>query len=114
MAMHRTSRPWLLIVVLIFGAAAAMATVPLQVAALKQGGIASAGDVARNGEVLERLERLEELSAEDVAEHRVANQRDHDCLIALALLLADPERDRTVRIVDPCPERNENGHLHDD
>jgi hypothetical protein len=78
MAMHRhTSRPWLLIVVLIFGAAAAMATVPLQVAALKQGGIASAGDVARNGEVLERLERIEAESARNVDDHRVANDEAH-------------------------------------
>ncbi len=60
-------------------------------------------------EVLHRLERIEVDTADqtrrngqEVAEHRKANQSDHDCIVALALLLADPARNRGEAVVPPA------------
>jgi predicted nucleotidyltransferase len=57
-------------------------------------------------QLLERIAEIQQESAEQVAEHREHNQRDHDCIIELALALSDPERDRTRRVEFQC-ERNE-------
>ncbi len=66
----------------------------------------------RLAQVLERLERSEALDAQDVRDHRAANQHDHDCIVALALLLADPTRDRTAAVVPPreCRQAPANQH----
>lgn len=58
-------------------------------------------EASRDQDLLTRVAALELESAEQVAEHREANQRDHDCIVALALLLADPRRDRTAAIIPP-------------
>jgi hypothetical protein len=57
------------------------------------------------GRILERIEQLEKINAREVADHREANQRDHNCIVKLALLLADPKRDRQTTITPPreCP-----------
>lgn len=52
-------------------------------------------------QLLRDIEMLEEFSAKEVQEHREANQADHDCIVALALLLADPERPRDREVVPP-------------
>ncbi len=71
-------------------------------AALVVQGIQSGSNTA---EVLRRVERIEiangKQTAENgrqVAEHREANQGDHDCIVAL---LADPARNRAAPVVPP-------------
>lgn len=70
------------------------------------------GSVLRQGmssdrdQLLKRIEELELQNAEEVQEHRKANQSDHDCIVALALLLADPSRDRTVEPIPPSACRS--------
>lgn len=56
-------------------------------------------------QLLEQVADLEQQSAEQVQLHRDANQSDHDCIVALALLLADPTRDRNSEIIPPRPCR---------
>ncbi len=72
--------------------------------------LASVVEATRNSnerlaQVLKRLERLELSHTDDVHEHRAANQADHDCIVALALLLADPKRDPTAAVIPPRPCR---------
>lgn len=66
---------------------------------------ASTADVQRNARLIVQVRTLEEAGNRDVAEHRHANQADHDCIVGLALLLADPKRDRMAPIVPPAPCR---------
>lgn len=75
-------------------------------------GIVLAFAVRQGGEsdrdqLLRRIAQLEEQNAEQVSDHREANQGDHDCIVALALLLADPSRDRNV---EPIPPRECRAH----
>ncbi len=74
-------------------------------AALVVQGIQSGSNTA---EVLRRVERIEIANGKQTAEngrqvleHREANQSDHDCIVALALVLADPARNRSAAIVPP-------------
>ncbi len=74
-------------------------------AALVVQGIQSGSNTA---EVLRRVERIEIANGRQTAEngrqvleHREANQGDHDCIVALALLLADPARNRAAPVVPP-------------
>lgn len=59
-------------------------------------------------EVLEEVRRQSTANGEQVGEHRGANQTDHDairqdlaCVVELALLLSDPNRDRSLPIEAP-------------
>jgi hypothetical protein len=58
----------------------------------------------RDQRLLERIAELEERNREDVLEHRDRNEQLHSCIVDLALALADPKRDRTKPLANPCPE----------
>lgn len=89
-------RPWGLIVALIVAAAAGVVSIPLQILTYNGLNAATSQDVERNLRLVEQVKLLEEMNAQNVDDHRDANQHDHDCIVSLALLLADPTRDRTV------------------
>lgn len=86
----------LLILVGTVGTTASLLTARGQSAATK-------ADVERNAELVRQVQRLEEEAARENAEHRHRNELLHSCLVDLALALADPKRDRTKPIVNPCP-----------
>ncbi len=97
-------KPWGLIVALLIAATAGLLSLPLQVLTFRTIDAASRQDIEENRRLVEQVKALEEIGIRDVAEHREANQADHDCIVSLALLLADPARDRTkpVTLPDKC------------
>lgn len=60
--------------------------------------------IEKNRELLESVRRLEEITAASVDDHRNRNEILHACIVDLALSLADPGRDRSKPIANPCPE----------
>ena len=68
---------------------------------------ASQADVERNRRLVEQVKQLEEAGNQDVHEHRIRNEQLHACIVDLALMLADPKRDRTKPIDNPCPTQLE-------
>ncbi len=101
--MHGESdpRPWGLISGLAIAAIAGLLAIPLQVLTYRSVAAASQEDLLRNERLIQQVKTLEEVGNAEVAEHRDANQRDHNCIVQLALLLASPERDRTQAVVPP-------------
>lgn len=65
-------------------------------------GAATRADLRVTTELLEQVRMLEEQAAAANAQHRTFNQQDHECIIALALLLSDPNRNRLEPVKPPC------------
>jgi hypothetical protein len=70
-------RPWGLIVALLLAATAGLIGVPLQVLTVLQANTATQADVERTQELVRQLGRIEQAAADNVAEHRLANDRAH-------------------------------------
>lgn len=103
MRQNQDRRPWGLIVALILAATAGVLSLPLQVATFRNLDAATGADIARNARLVEQVRLLEETGNADVREHRVRNEELHACIVDLALALANPRRDRTKPIPNPCP-----------
>jgi hypothetical protein len=96
-------RPWGLILGLTIAATAGLLSLPLQVLTFQGLNAASKADLERNARLVEQVRMLEEQGNADVREHRERNELLHSCIVDLALSLADPKRDRTKPIMNPCP-----------
>lgn len=94
-------KPWGLILALVVAAVAGVVSIPLQVAVFRNLDNVTEADIERNARLIEQVRMLEEASFNDVEQHRHFNQADHNCIVALALLLADPARDRSVQPIPP-------------
>lgn len=61
--------------------------------------------------LLEQIAEIQQGNRQSVADHRTANQHDHDCIISLALLLANRDRDEPVEFTcERIPENDAEEH----
>ncbi len=97
----KDSRPWGLIIALALVAVVYVASLPLQVATYRSSQQVLRAGVEQNTRLVEQVRTLEEVGIRDVHNHQIANQKDHNCIVSLALLLADPRRNRAEAPVPP-------------